>query len=130
MDSKTSGRIEKPTGFVYFVQGCRSGLIKIGRATDWRARLSAIRSQSPEPIRLLSIIETPLPTKDEARLHEQFSDRRHHGEWFTPSAEMFRVMKRRGSLPLEEWNPTFCQIRNGARRFASIRWNLPPVAEG
>jgi len=67
---------------IYFVQGQRSGLIKIGYSTSIKARLRTLRTASPEPLEVLAIVEG---TKDDERaLHERFRFARSHGEWFHP----------------------------------------------
>lgn len=69
-------------GLVYFVRAETLGLIKIGHAEDLAPRFSALRSQSPDRLRMLGVIETATARSEERRLHERFRDTRHHGEWF------------------------------------------------
>lgn len=112
------------SGYIYFVQACRSGLVKIGRATHFSARLSAIRSQSPEPIRVLGVMVADFPAEAEAVIHERFRDLHHHGEWFRPSAEMLGMINRHCAVPEDEWSPTFCQIIQKARAFGHLFANV------
>jgi len=69
---------------VYFMHA-ENGLIKIGKSTDVKARLSQLQTLSPISIR---IINTPLCTATEAELHQRFAHLRDHGEWFTPGKEL------------------------------------------
>lgn len=48
-------------GFVYFVEGLDTGRIKIGRATDFPARVSALRSSSAESLVVLGVMECDNP---------------------------------------------------------------------
>lgn len=79
-------------GVVYFVRGRACGLIKIGRATNFAARLSAIRSQSPDGIEALGVIETNDPKRTEAEIHLRFAKLRERGEWFRDDEEIHRFM--------------------------------------
>jgi hypothetical protein len=77
---------------VYFVRGRTSGLIKIGRATNFGARLSAIRSQSPEPIDALGVIESDDSKGLEAEIHLRFAPLRERGEWFRDDTAIHQFM--------------------------------------
>jgi hypothetical protein len=105
---------------VYFVQGCRSGLVKIGRATNFRGRLSAIRSQSSEPIRVLGIIETDLPAAEERQLHARFAAERARGEWFRPTPAMLNFIRQKAYVPEDEWSPTFDDLLERQGSFADL----------
>jgi hypothetical protein len=112
------------TGCVYFVQATvGGGLIKIGKATNFASRLSAIRSQSPVPIRVLGVIEADRPDEMEATLHQRFAALRVRGEWFTPSPAMLGFINRSAVVPEDEWMPTFCQLLAVQRRFADLPWS-------
>jgi hypothetical protein len=76
-------------GVVYFVRGRTSHLIKIGRATNFGTRLSAIRSQSPESIEVLGVIEADDPVRLEAEIHARFAVHRERGEWFRDEQRLF-----------------------------------------
>lgn len=77
--------------FIYFIQATRSGLIKIGSASDPRGRLRSLQTGSPERLRLIGHI--PGGTARERQLHDQFAADRSHGEWFVPSAELVAFIK-------------------------------------
>jgi hypothetical protein len=107
-------------GYLYFLQATRSGLVKIGRATSYRARLSAIRSQSPEPIRVLGIVETADPVRLEAQMHQRFARLRAHGEWFRPDAAMLGLIQRDTFVPEDEWSPKLCDFWKKQHAFGSL----------
>lgn len=63
---------------IYFI---RSGqYVKIGRANDPHARLAALQTAHPTPLKLLTIIEGG--AKQERALHDQFRDKRVSREWY------------------------------------------------
>lgn len=65
--------------YVYFIQ-C-GGLVKIGSASDVRARLSNLQVASAAPLTLLAIIPNEAPNNEFA-LHKRFHQHHHRGEWF------------------------------------------------
>jgi hypothetical protein len=59
------------------------GLIKIGRTTDMRARLSQLNTAcAPAPHVLISIVPTQDMYRDELLIHEHFASSRKAGEFF------------------------------------------------
>lgn len=58
--------------------------VKIGYATNVRARFSAIQSGCPVKLVLLGVLEG----NHESALHDRFASYHHHGEWFTLSSEI------------------------------------------
>jgi hypothetical protein len=85
-------RDDGPHGYVYFLLGYRSGKIKIGYAADFRARISSVRCHSPETLVLLGVIECDGAKERERQIHEQFTERRCHGEWFAPDYDLLRFI--------------------------------------
>lgn len=81
-------------GFVYFVQGKKTRLVKIGFSTNADRRLDDLQSGSPDTLRMLGM--APGSRLAERRLHEVFQDHRVHGEWFKPSSELLSLA---ASLP-------------------------------
>lgn len=74
---------------VYFVRSC--GLVKIGQTGNARKRLRVLETQNAAPI---EVIAFGLGTvAREQALHQRFSDARHHGEWFSPTAELIRLAR-------------------------------------
>lgn len=90
-----------PAVTVYIISEPRASLVKIGRTTNLRGRLSSLSSCSPAPLIVRwSIAGDP---RLEIALHDAFADRRHHGEWFEfgdldPVAEVKAMIRRRGLL--------------------------------
>lgn len=73
-------------GFVYFARIGESDRVKIGFASDPRARVRNMQTSAPEPINLVRVLlGTPA---DERRLHTLFRPHWLAGEWFALSAEM------------------------------------------
>jgi hypothetical protein len=72
---------------VYFVRQDVDGLIKIGFASNIRARVCSFQTANPSPLRFLgAVIGAGLD--DEAALHARFADLRARREWFRPGAEL------------------------------------------
>lgn len=84
------------TGWVYFIQhgATVSGAIKIGTTQgNPYARLRALQTGAPEPLRLLAAIDGgPL---EERALHQRFAAHRLRadGEWFAASAELLAFIE-------------------------------------
>lgn len=74
---------------VYFAEGCLTGLIKIGLATDPVSRLSSIRTSTTEPVQLIG--RYMANRAFEGFLHGLFEPLRHHGEWFYPHWSIYSV---------------------------------------
>jgi DNA-binding XRE family transcriptional regulator len=67
---------------VYFVQVGDAGPVKIGTTADVRARVQFLQCGSPEPLRLLGVVDGDL--FEERRLHRLLAAYRLRGEWFRP----------------------------------------------
>lgn len=81
--------------FVYFLQGRRTRLIKIGLTTGGvRSRLRAIASASPDSLILVGLLVCADPHAVEGALHHYFSASRAHGEWFRPTAGVKHLIER------------------------------------
>jgi hypothetical protein len=75
--------------FIYFM---RAGeFIKIGRAKNWRTRLSQMQTGSPYTIQPLLII--PADCELEVQLHARFYRDRFRGEWFHSSPAILAYIK-------------------------------------
>jgi DNA-binding XRE family transcriptional regulator len=66
------------TGFIYVMRS--ADRVKIGHSMKPDLRLSKVASDSPFPVKLISMF--PGSQSDEAEIHAQFSCCRRHGEWF------------------------------------------------
>lgn len=73
-------------GAVYFIQGVKSGHIKIGFSTDVPARAASLTTGSAETLRLLGTI--PGTQSDEQALHRTFQHLRVKGEWFESGPDL------------------------------------------
>lgn len=76
--------------FIYFVE-C-AGHIKIGKADNWRKRISSIRTASPLEVEILVILQAHVGF--ERDLHAKFEAYRHRGEWFRDSQEIRDFIKK------------------------------------
>ena len=77
--------------FVYFIEGVKSGNIKIGVSENPFFRLGQLRTGSSEVLGLIGCC--PGSTRDEARIHAKFADSRLSGEWFRPNPELLAFIK-------------------------------------
>lgn len=79
-------------GHVYIVRA--ADLCKIGMTTsDPHKRISALQTASPVKHETVLIISSDDPAKLEAELHERYTSKRHHGEWFALTADDVRRLK-------------------------------------
>lgn len=73
---------------VYAVASLDLKYIKIGRATNFKSRFSAIQCGCPHKLTLLRAVRTPIAVNVESYIHEQLEHVRIRGEWFSlPDAE-------------------------------------------
>ena len=72
----------------YFIQGAKTGMIKIGRSKDPIGRLSDLQSGASEDLILLGYLNTDV----ERHLHRVFADLRSHGEWFYPEPKLIEFI--------------------------------------
>jgi hypothetical protein len=89
------GRADDRT--VYFIQAVQGGPIKIGVAEDVDARLSALQTGSPLPLRVLAILPSS-GRYGEAQLHQRFAATRLHGEWFEATPELLAFIAEPGEV--------------------------------
>ena len=75
-------------GYTYFIQAGDDGPIKIGRASDVHRRLKELQTASHERLRLLAVIRGD----HERSMHKFCGDSRLHGEWFRPTARVWRCI--------------------------------------
>ena len=106
------------SGYVYFIQGSKSGLIKIGHSQDPRARHKTLRTMGGEPIVLLAY--TPGARQAETELHQRFQQQRRHGEWFSPSPELLEIVKASQWVAAEQRILTVKQTANYLQK--SLTW--------
>jgi hypothetical protein len=65
---------------IYVIGSAGGGIVKIGRSLDVARRLRDIQRMSPVQLRVLW--HKPGGQALESALHQEFADRRSHGEWF------------------------------------------------
>lgn len=86
---------ERPDGWprycvVYFIRSGSDGPIKIGFSSSLKDRFADLSRMNGQPITLLGWIRGEL--EDERALHVRFSASRLHGEWFSPTSELLRLI--------------------------------------
>ena len=74
-------------GYLYLIREKWRGLVKIGVSKDVKARLSAIRSNCPQEVELLSAYLVDSPYQIESMLHEEYKDHCYQGEWYELTQE-------------------------------------------
>jgi hypothetical protein len=74
---------------VYFVQGEKTGLIKIGKSSNFTRRLANLRNGGPDRLTCLAVI---VRAYDDTVYHDRFSNDRVHGEWFKPSEKLMNFI--------------------------------------
>jgi hypothetical protein len=68
-------------GFVYFIRAS-NGLTKIGKTKNISQRYIALKTSSPDRLEIEGYIVCKDNSKLEQTLHQIFSSKREHGEWF------------------------------------------------
>jgi hypothetical protein len=75
---------------IYFVREGLTGPIKIGFSDSTRQRVNSLRSASPNVLTCLAVMRGT--RIDEYKLHQQFSDTRVQGEWFTATPALLKYI--------------------------------------
>ena len=73
-------------GYVYFVAGDDSGLVKVGYSKNPWARLSELRRDYGSSLEILATLKTR--SKSEANVHKSLRELHDHDEWFHLSAPL------------------------------------------
>jgi len=88
---KSSKRNKARLRYVYFIQRGRTREVKIGSAYDVRARLTILRTSTPDNLRLIGTVVGDNTTERE--MHKRFSEYRIRGEWFKMEGELAAFIK-------------------------------------
>lgn len=83
VDNKGKGN---KIGFIYLL-GAENGLHKIGRAKDLDSRIHTFGVKLPVKTWLVHSFKSDQYDKAETSLHEKYSEKRSHGEWFDLSVD-------------------------------------------
>lgn len=78
--------------WIYFIQGLPRGPIKIGSTHDVKRRVADLQTGHPWKLRILGVCRGDI--RLELELHERFAASRLHGEWFSPSRELARTIRK------------------------------------
>jgi hypothetical protein len=92
--------------YIYFAADAARTVIKIGITSRPALRVDNLTSSSPVTIFLLA--SAPGTAPQERALHHQFREQWHHGEWFTPNAELLALIefvRSTSSLPSAQLAP-------------------------
>jgi len=79
----------KPVAGIYFLQGEKTKLIKIGFSRDIASRIEGFRAGSPDALILIGAIDGSLVT--EKFTQDEFAGDRRQGEWFVPSPKLLTL---------------------------------------
>ena len=106
---------------IYFVQGGTQLFVKIGHsvAENLKRRLTNIQGCSPEPLRLIAVIDGD--RRDEKELHRRFEHHRQHGEWFSPGDDLMNyISTSQNVIDISEYPyPIPCIWRGGRTQLIS-----------
>lgn len=83
-------RYSRGTDHIYAIRGA-AGLVKIGKSTDPKKRFRNLRNSSPEKLELVGFVE--LSGDAEFEIHDRLRKDRLHGEWFSPSEAVLKVVE-------------------------------------
>lgn len=89
-DQKLSGKER----YIYLVKEEFLGLVKIGVASNLRARLAVMRTNCPQELKLLHFVKTKNAYKIEKVLHENHLEYHYSGEWFDLDNEQINEIKK------------------------------------
>ncbi len=103
ISSSPGASVHKTPGFVYFIQGQITGLIKIGWTISVEGRLFTLQASSPDKLKVLGWF--PGNGREERALHKHFASCRSHGEWFFPEPELLAEVKRCAHRKHRKWRP-------------------------
>lgn len=75
------------SGYIYLIGNSSKKIYKIGKSRQPKERYKAIATKLPFPVEIIHVIGGDDIEKAEKLLHNQFSPKRAHGEWFELSEE-------------------------------------------
>jgi hypothetical protein len=110
---------KQPLDMIYFIQGQKTQLIKIGLAEDVKRRLSNLQTGSPDVLVFLGGF--PGDEAIETRVHARFRSQRKHGEWFEPSDALNEFIQKRCVRNFQDLEYADFSVRRG---FASVDESL------
>lgn len=67
--------------YIYLIKG--ANLTKIGITDNIKTRIKSFRTASPVPLSVLYCFRSMDALVSEKWLHNKYSNKRHHGEWFS-----------------------------------------------
>ena len=76
---------------IYFIQGERTRLIKIGYTTNVKKRIKGLITQNSEKLIFLKAVSGDLKT--EQLIHQKFKSFNCHNEWFYPMFTLVNFIK-------------------------------------
>lgn len=76
---------------VYFLEAPGCGVVKIGKTSDLKKRLTALNTMSPVKLNLLLDLE--YDEEFETRIHQHLQAFRSHGEWFYACNEVKKFIR-------------------------------------
>jgi len=101
---------------VYFIQGRRTGLVKIGKTSNLCNRLGGMQVNSPDRLTVLAVIEN---ANDDYPYHVQFVDDWEFGEWFKPSDALLAFI---ASLHVSKYAGMVAELAHAHMQHAAGRY--------
>lgn len=97
-------RINPFKSWVYFLLAKDTGMVKIGKTTSPKKRITCLRTMSPVKLEVVALVRAH--DYHEAMIHKALSKYRAHGEWFRMEGDVIDLIKKAaegGIRPLHEY---------------------------
>lgn len=95
-DKWRKGEHTPPSGWVYFMAGVGTGLVKIGFSKSPDSRLKTMSQQSAITYKIITAV--PGTFQDEKAFHGKFRHLHETGEWFRYNEELYQHVKQLAEL--------------------------------
>ncbi len=106
---------------VYFIQGAKTGLIKIGQTIKVVQRVRTLQAESPDRLTVLAVLKNKI---DDHPYHAKFATSWSHGEWFYPTPDLLAFI---ATIPKSQYDGLCIRARNPrlavASGMAETDWN-------
>lgn len=97
-------RINPFKSWVYFLRARDTGLVKIGKTTSPKKRITCLRTMSPVKLDVVALVRAH--DYHEAMIHKALAEYREHGEWFRAEGDVADMIKKAaegGIRPIHEY---------------------------
>ncbi len=86
-------RARKKIGYLYVIKCIGTDFYKIGKSYNVKKRLQSLNVACPLDLELVFKVKVDEYSLAEIKIHKQFLDYRHKGEWFVFNAEELELVK-------------------------------------